>query len=138
MSAIEKNYTAWRSAPWGGTDGDVKIIIAGRDLSAAAFLWAFAPSEGAAAVISLEAAAAGVEGVKATYFASYAHPTSGALVPGGATEIVPQIDEATLEALTYSGAAPLALFHQLYITPSGGAQFVERFGSLTIRQGVQN
>jgi hypothetical protein len=54
----------------------------------------------------------------------------------GASTVVPQIDEATLEALTYSGTSPLVLFHMLYITPSGGAQSAERYGNLTIRQGA--
>lgn len=143
MIAIEKDYPAWRSAPWGGAGNDVKIVIGGEDLSDAAFAWLFAPAEGEAATFTLTEQMDGVtQGVLATYFAEYMHPTSGALVPGGATEIVPLIVEATFETdpvnALFDGANPLTLFHQLYITPDGGAQYVERFGNLTIRQGVPN
>lgn len=136
MSAVEINYTAWKGAPWGGSTNDVQIIILGEDWSAHTFSWKFATAEGGSAVITLANAGAGSEGISKTYDADYEHPTSGAVV--GATIIVPQIDEATLEALTFSGAAPLELFHQLYVTPSGGAQFVERFGTLTVRQGISD
>ena len=132
MQAIEKNYTAWRSAGWGGDASHVAIIILGEDLSAGAFEWKFALAEGNAALIALANDAAGSEGVSATYDAAYLHPKSGAIV--GATIIVPQIDEATLKNAQLDGVG--SLFHSLYITPSDGKQFVERYGSLILRQGV--
>lgn len=132
MQAVEKDYTAWRSAGWGGDAASVAIIILGEDLSGAAFAWKFALAEGNAALITLANAAAGSQGVSATYDAAYLHPTSGAIV--GATIIVPQIDEATLEDAQFDGVG--SLFHTLYITPAGGKQYVERYGTLTLRDGV--
>lgn len=134
MDAIEKDYSAWRYAPWGGDASRLAIVILGEDLSAAVFKWLFADSEGGSTEITLNNASAGSEGVSASYDADYVHPTGGHVV--GATTIVPQIDESTLEGLTYSGTSPLTLFHMLYITPSGGTQYVERHGDFTIRQGA--
>ena len=54
----------------------------------------------------------------------------------GASIITPQIDEATLEALTYTGAADLVLYHDLLVTPSGLPQRAELYGTFTITQGI--
>lgn len=133
--AFERNYVAYsKHAPWGGGVGDGEIVVYGVDWSAAAFAWAFGPAEGSAASFTLSAAAAGSQGVSATYDSTAQHPVSGAEV--GATTLVPQIDEATLEGLTYSGADPLLLRHDLLVTPSGEPQRPLCYGTFTINQGI--
>lgn len=134
--AFEKNYTAFASSVFGGPSGRVFINVLGQDLSGAAFAWAFSPSEGAAAIITLTNAAASAEGVSATYDASMIHPVSGLVV--GGTRIVPRINEATLEGLDFGGAAERNLIHNLYETPVGGTKRVRCFGVLTIKKGAPN
>lgn len=134
--AFKKNYVAWASAVWGGASGDVFIDVLGQDLSGAAFAWAFSPSNGAAALFTLAVAAAGSQGISRTYDPDMVDPISGAVV--GGTRIVPQIDEATLEGLTFSGSADLVLIHTLYETPSGGSKRVRCHGTLTVKQGAPN
>lgn len=133
--AYERNYFhPSKHVPWGG-DGGVSITVIGEDLSAATFVWAFAASVGASPLITLGNAAAGSQGVSATYDPDYIHPDRRVVV--GATTIVPLITEATLEALTYPTApANLVLAHDLLLTPSGGQQRVICYGEMTIRQGV--
>lgn len=132
--AFEKNYVAYRSAVFGGPSGRVFINVLGQDLSGAAFLWAFSRTNGGTAEITLSNAAASAEGVSATYDAGMIHPVSGEVI--GGTRIVPRINEATLEALTFSGASDLNLIHNLYETPVGGTKRVRCQGILTIRQGA--
>lgn len=134
--AFEKNYTAFASAVFGGPSGRVFIDVLGQDLSDATFAWAFSTTPGAAAAFTLTNAGAGSQGVSASYDPSMVHPVSGAVV--GGSRIVPQIDEATLEGLTFSGAANLALTHTLYETPSGGSKRVRCHGVLTVKQGAPN
>lgn len=126
-----------KHVPFGGAYGDADIVVIGKDWSAAAFVWAFAANDGAASIdITLNAAAAGSQGVSASYDAGYVHPNTGAVV--GATTLRPQIDEATLEALTGWPTAPAAreFYHNLLITPSGEPQLVYCYGTLTVYQGV--
>lgn len=125
-----------RRVPFGGAVGDADIVYLGEDWSAAAFVMAFAAAEGSAALITLTNASAGSQGVSATYDAAYLHPTTGATV--GATIIRPLISETTLEALTYSSdpSAPLVLYFDLIVTPSGDQQRVFCKGTLSVYQGV--
>jgi len=133
--AGERNWKhASKHTPWGGGTGAGRIIKLGADWSAATFVWAFATTSNGSPVITLNNAAAGTQGVSATYDANYVHPKTGQVV--GATIIDPMISEATLEGLTYSGANDLVLYHDVLVTPSGGAQRPIAYGTLTIRQGI--
>lgn len=132
--AFELNMTAFRRAPWGGDTGLADIVVLGKDWSGATFLWRFGAPSDLAMDISLGNASAGSQGVSATYDAAYVHPTSGAVV--GATTIRPQIDETTLEALSYSGVADLELAHTFYIDPADSIELVYCYGTMTIKQGV--
>lgn len=133
--AGERNWKhPTKHAPWGGGTGAGDIYKLGANWSGAAFVWAFSLTPNGAAVITLNAAAAGVQGVSATYDAGYVHPVSGEVI--GATRIVPHITEATLEALTYTGTNDLPLYYDLLVTPTGEPQRVIAYGTLTIRQGI--
>ena len=109
----------------------------GVDWGSAAFRMTFAAAQGGSAVITLSNAAAGLQGVSATYDAGASHPSTGAIV--GATRIKVQIDEATLEGAGIGfPAAPtaLALSYDLLVTPTASPQQVHAFGTLTIKHGV--
>lgn len=134
--AFEKNYIAFRSAVFGGPSGRVFIDVLGQDLSSADFAWAFSTLPGANPSFTLTPQAANVQGITRTYDATMSHPVSGEVL--GGTRIVPHIAEATLEGLTYNGAADLVLTHTLYETPTGGTKRVRCYGTLTIKQGAPN
>jgi len=134
--AFIKNYIAFASAVWGGPSGRVLIDVLGADLSGAAFAWAFSTGEGVEPVFTLTNAAAGSQGISASYDATMVHPVS-AMVLGG-TRIIPQIDEATLEGLTFGGAASIDLVHTFYETPVGGSKRVRCSGILTVKRGAPN
>ena len=124
-----------RHTPWGGATGDADMIYLGVDWSAATFRLTLAPLPGSPALITLTNAAAGTQGISATYDAGYVHPNTGLVV--GATIIRPQIDEVTFEALTWGATdEPLVLAHDMLITPSGEPQFVWFDGEFTIHPGV--
>lgn len=125
-----------RHTPWGGATGDADMVYLGVDWSAATFRLTIAPLVGAAALITLTNQTAGTQGISATYDASYVDPDSGLVV--GATIIRPQIDEATFEALTWGDdtTAPLVLYHDMLVTPSGAPQRVWFDGTFTILSGV--
>lgn len=125
-----------RHVPFGGATGDADVVYGLKDWSGATFVMAFAATEGGSAAITLNNAAAGSEGVSASYDASYAHPETGVVI--GATTIRAQINEATLEGLTYPSdpGAPLILYYDLLVTPSGEPQRVLCKGTLSVYQGV--
>jgi hypothetical protein len=124
-----------KRVPFGGASGDGDFVYLGIDLSAAAFVMTFAPQVGSSAVITLTNQTAGTQGVSATYDANYVHPVSGAVV--GATIVRPQINETTLEALTWGASdEPLILAYDMLVTPSGGVQYVWFKGTFTIYPGV--
>lgn len=134
--AFELPITAFRHAPWGGASGLADLVRLAEDWSGAAYQWVFADAAGGEAKITLNTAAAGSQGVSATFDAAYPHPTSGAVV--GATLMRPQIDETTLEGLT-SPTTPsddIVLYHTLYVTPSGSIKRVLCYGAFTIKQGA--
>lgn len=126
-------------APFGGVTGDFDFIKVGVNWSAAAFAMKIATAPDVAALVTLANAAAGSQGFSATYDAAYVHPETGAVV--GATTIRGQIDEATLEAISW-GATPvttdLPLVYDLLVTPSGEPQRAWAYGAVTIRKGVSD
>lgn len=134
--AFTKNYVAFKSAVFGGASGRVFIDVLGKNLSGATFAWAFSRTNGGTPEFTLTNAAAGTQGISATYDAGMVRPDNGAVV--GGTRIVPQIDEATLEGLTFAGAADLELIHTLYETAVGGSKRVRCEGVLTVKQGAPN
>lgn len=124
-----------KHTPWGGASGDADMVVLGLDWSGAAFKFSIAPQVGSVALITLTNAAAGSQGISATYDASYVDDRTGLVV--GATIIRPQIDEATFEALTWGPTdEPLVLAHDMLVTPSGEPQFVWFDGAFTIYPGV--
>lgn len=135
--AFTLNYShPSRHVPFGGEVGDADIVYGITDYSGAAFVMTFAATQGGSALITLSTASAGSQGVSATYDADYVHPTTGETI--GATTIRPQIDEATLEALTYGTDpdSPLVLYYDLLITPVSEPQRVLCNGTLSIYLGV--
>lgn len=132
--AFELNITAFKHVPWGGNTGLADIVVLGKNWSGATFNWGFgAPASGTTG-FRLSTVAAGSQGVSATYDAAYLHPESGAIV--GATIIRPQVDEVTLEGLTFTGSADLDLPHTFYIDPTDEIERVYCYGTFTIKQGV--
>lgn len=137
--ALLKNYEAFRHAPWGGNTNEVYLDIGGEDWSGANFSWIFANAPGGTALISLGIAGAGLQGISRTYDPTAIHPKSGQVV--GATRMLPQIDEATLEGLADDPGGPsadISLYHTLYATPLGKSKRVLLFGTLTVKQGAPN
>jgi predicted nicotinamide N-methyase len=129
-------YHYSRHVQWGGAVGDADIILFGPDYSGATFVLTLASAPGAAAVATLNNAAAGTQGVSATFEDPFTHPTTGEV--GSATIIRPQLDEATMEALTWGAdpAAPLELYYDLLMTPAGAPQRAICFGSFTLYPGI--
>jgi hypothetical protein len=126
-----------RHAPFGGATGDWDIDVLGVNWSGAAFKLTAAASEGSAALFTLNAATAGSEGVSATYDAAMVDPISGAVA--GGTTIRPQVDETTLEALSWGSLAlsePLPLFWELLVTPPGEPQRQFCCGTIKLYAGV--
>lgn len=127
-----------RHVQWGGATGDADLIEMGVDWSGAAFAWNFSATPGGTPIagLALATAAAGSQGVSATYDAGYVHPESGAVV--GATTMRPQIGEAALEELVWGSdpAAPLVLYYDFLVTPSGEPQRVHCYGTFTLYPGI--
>jgi hypothetical protein len=126
-----------RHAPFGGATGAWNIDVTGIDWSAATFVLAAATEEGAAAVFTLGNATAGTEGVSASYDAAMVDPVSGKVT--GGTVICPQVDEATLEAISWGTTPtnePLPLFWELLVTPVSEPQRQLCCGTLRLYRGV--
>lgn len=127
-----------KHVPWGGSTTDADIIELGVDWSGAAFAMNFATTQGGTPIagMALSAASAGSQGINATYDSGYVHPETGAVV--GATTIRPLITEATLEALAWGSdpAAPLVLYYDLLVTPSGEPQRIYCYGTFTLYPGI--
>lgn len=127
-----------KRVPWGGSTGEADIVILGIDYSAATFKMEIRPLPGdsATALVTLNNAAAGSEGISATYDEGYLDPESGATV--GATIIRPQVNETTMEGL--STATPsddsVDAFYDIHMTPSGGAKTLLAFGQFNYHPGV--
>lgn len=134
--AFEMNIDHYsRHTQWGGNIGDGDVVLFGEDYSAGTYLMTFKADINGSALITLNNAAAGSQGISATLDASYVHPDSGE--QGDATIIVPQIDEATFEALAWATPpVPIVLFYDLLVTPVGAAQRALFYGTFTIYPGV--
>lgn len=114
------------------------IAILGPDYTGAAFAMHIRnqPGDTGSPLVSLAGATAGSQGVSVTYNAAYVYNEVGDTAP--ASLILIQIDEATIEALALNNPtnAPLVLYYDLHVTPSGGVKRVECFGEFTIYPGV--
>jgi len=139
--AFEMNFGRHsRHVQFGGFDSNQgKIIILGENWTGAAFKWSFstvtnAEAGTAATGFTLNAAAAGAQGVSVAWDAAYVHPRSGQIV--GASIITPQIDKATLEALTFTGTADLVLNHEFLAAPTGKPRREVCNGTLPVKQGI--
>lgn len=122
---------------WGGASGEADIVWLGQDLSAAT--WAMdvraLPGDTATALVALATAAAGAQGISATYDAGYLHPATGATV--GATTIRPQINETTMEGLATAtpGDGPFDAHYDIHMTLSGVKRLFA-FGRFVYHPGV--
>lgn len=139
MDAFQIDLVAWKHVPWGGALGDQDIVLMGLDWSAATFTMQVRAAAGNTGMpyVTLANAAAGAEGISATYDAAYVHPTTGVTV--GGTRIRRQINQATLEAIPLNPvdpALPLVLAYDMHVTLAGlpALQFV--FGAFTLNPGV--
>jgi hypothetical protein len=146
MKASSIPLCAWRHVPFGGASGDQDLIIIGLDWSAASLALQVRAAKGdtGTPLVSLVNAAAGVEGLSASYDPAYIYPANGPTVAlrgqtVGATTIRPQINQATLEAIPYAAddpAAALTLWYDLHVTPGGLPKLQFAFGSFTLDPGV--
>lgn len=131
------NITVYKRVPFGGATGDGDIPIAGVNWASGAFKLEIRalPGDTGTAMLALVTAAAGVQGVSATYDPAYVLPT-GAVA--GATIVRIQIDEATIEAfaLAVRPSDPLVLAYDLHVTPTGEPKRVICSGSFTVDPGV--
>lgn len=94
------------------------------------------PGDSGAALLTLNGAAAGSEGISAAYDAGYTDPETGEAF--AATVFTFRIAEATLEALGLGTPSnePVRLNYDLHVTPSGGDKFVLCYGTFTYYPGV--
>lgn len=140
MAAVRQSLdiVADKRVPWGGIRGDGDIVAMRVDWSAGTFKMEIRaePGDSGTPLVALENAAAGAQGISATYDANYAHPATGAIV--GATTIRPQINETTLEALSLASdparAAPA--HYDIHATVTGMGKFVLAYGTFSIKPGV--
>lgn len=129
-------YHPSKRVPYGGNTEEGDLVVEGEDLTGSTFKMSIAATRGATPLINLNMASAGMEGISVTYDSAYVSEETRGVV--GASTIRPQIDEATLEALTWGGdpAADLVLYYDLLETPASGLQRVVRYGTFTIGAGV--
>lgn len=136
MAAIVP-LTAYKRAPFVEDDG-CTIAILGPDFTGATFAMHLRNRKGdaGAPLISLVNAAAGSQGISASYDANYNYNENGDEAP--ASKVLIQIDEATLEGLATSNRAeiPLILYYDLHVTPPGLPKRVIAEGEFTILPGV--
>lgn len=94
------------------------------------------PGDSGTALLTLNGAAAGSEGISATYDAGYTDPETGEAF--AATIFRFQINETTLEGLGLGTPAdkPVELNYDVHVTPSGGTKFVLCRGTFTYYPGV--
>lgn len=136
--AVELNIGAFKRVPFGGASGEGDIPVISVDWSGATFKMELRvnPGDTGTALVSLTNAAAGSQGISATYEDAYAMPDgSGTVI---ATIIRPQIDEATIEGLALGARTsdPVELYYDIHVTPSGSAKRLLCFGKFTIYPGV--
>lgn len=89
-------------------------------------------------LVTLANASAGSQGISVTYDPDYTYEEHGVIVESGASLVLIQIDEASLEALALSNPAdsPLVLHYDIHVTPSGEPKRVAYYGQFIIMPGV--
>lgn len=94
------------------------------------------PGDGGSALVTLNGAALGSEGISATYDAGYVDPETGETF--AATVFVLRINEATMEGLAVGTPTdePVELHYDIHVTPSGGTKFVLAYGAFIYNPGV--
>lgn len=132
--AVELNIVAVsKRVPW-----VEDLAVEGPDYSAGTFKLELRqdPGDTGTALVTLNNAAAGVEGISATYNTAYADPETAQTF--AATVFVFRINEATMEGLAIATPTrnPVILHYDLHITPVGGTKFVLCYGSFTYQPGV--
>lgn len=134
--AVNLPLLAYKRVPFVEPDGATFAVV-GPNWASAAYRMQIRqrPGDTGAALITLTTAAAGSQGISASYVAEYALP-DGTEAP--ATKVLIQIDEATLESLEMGTPydEPVELFYDLHITPSGGTKINYCGGKFTIAPGV--
>ncbi|MES2904639.1 MAG: hypothetical protein V4696_10680 [Pseudomonadota bacterium] len=132
--AVELNIVAVsKRVPW-----VEDLPVEGPDYSGGTFKMEFRqdPGDTGTALVTLNNASAGSEGISATYDADYADPETGEAF--GATVFLFHINEATMEGLAVATPtrSPVVLHYDLHVTPSGGTKFVLCYGTFTYMPGV--
>lgn len=139
--AIKFPLEAYKRVPFVEPDGATWVFF-GFDWSTATFKMEIRqnPGDTGTPLISLGNAAAGSEGVSATYDPAYTYtdPKTKEDVTGPATLVLVQIDESTLEALSLASPASCSvnLHYDLHVTPDGGVKQLPIAGPFTIKPGV--
>jgi hypothetical protein len=122
---------------WGGASGEADIVWMRENLSAGTFKMEIRalPGDTGAALVTLNAAAAGSEGISAAWDAGYVHPVTGAVV--GATTVRLQINETTMEGLATAspGDDPVEAYYDIHLTLSGVKRLFA-FGRFIYHPGV--
>lgn len=139
MKPIRLDLVAYKRVPLGGAPGDQDIILMGLDWSAATYSMQVRPAAGDTSTpyVNLSNAAAGSEGISASYNSGYVSPVTSTVV--GATTIRPQINQATLAAIPLTSddpSQPAVLAYDIKVTPSGGQAQVFLYGTFTLYPGV--
>lgn len=122
-----------KRVPWVET-----LAIEGPDYSGATFKMELRtlPGGTGGAVVTLNNAAAGTQGISATYDAAYVDPITADVF--AATVLLFRIDETTMEALPAASPtdASVSLYHDLHIDPVSGDKFLAIYGSYDYSPGV--
>lgn len=126
-----------KRVPWGGASGEADIDWMREDISGATFKMEIRlePGDTGSALVTLNNATAGSEGISATYDAGYLHPDTEEVV--GATIIRPQINEATMEALATAAdtSDSVEANYDIHATISGVKRLL-LYGKFTYYPGV--
>jgi hypothetical protein len=133
------DLTAPRHAVFGGDGGEGDFELLGIDYSTATFDMQVrtTPGDTGTPLISITNAAAGSDGILATYNAALVHPVTGLVV--GGTLVRVQINQGLLQALPYAAddpAAPLELAYDLRVTPLYLPRRVLAQGKFIVMPGV--
>jgi hypothetical protein len=114
------------------------LAIEGANLTTATFKMEIRnnPGDTGTALVTLNGASAGIEGISCTYDAAYADPETGETF--AASVILIQINETTMEGLSTGTPVdePVEVHYDLHITPSGGLKFLAAYGTFTYAPGV--
>lgn len=114
------------------------LAIEGANLTTATFKMEVRnlPGDTGTALVTLNGASAGSEGISCTYDAAYADPETGETF--AASVILIQINETTMEGLSTGTPVdePVTLHYDIHCTPSGGLKFLAAYGTLTYYPGV--